>query len=394
MMRTSNSQSIKQENTRLVMERIIELRDFTRIELSRLTTLNKATVSTIISEMLERKLIVETDKMVKTSGRGANVFTLNKNAGRIISIELLRDSIYGIISNLYGEILFETYKEVNNSEFRNYLTILLQLVDELKSNTYESTYGLIGIGLAIYGIVSNDQIVKYAPFNDWINIDFKRIIEDYTNVETYVENESNISALGELVIHKNLQNIVSFHIGYGVGMGIVVNRKLYSGEDGYAGEIGHTIVVPNGRKCICGNHGCLETYISEPAILNEYFDLTGDKITMDQFIKLYKDDCKDAITIYKYFTNFVSIAVNNISQTLNPHTIIIHSKIVEGIPETLSDIKNRLKSQIMNLEVLTTSKFESKINVLGLTHILIQKFLDVDIYKIKEYTLEWMRLQR
>lgn len=392
-MKTSNSQSIKLENTRLVMEKIIELRDFTRIELSRLTTLNKATISTIISDLLDRELITETKQLIRTSGRSANVFSLNKNAGRIISIELLTDSIYGIITNFYGEILFETTMKVPDHEFRSYLTVLLQVVDELKLNTYDSVYGIIGIGLAVYGIVSNDEIVKFAPSNNWRDIDFKTIIEDYTGIETYVQNESNISALGEIAIHKNLRNIVSFHAGNGVGMGIAVNGSLYSGEDGYAGEIGHTIVVPNGRKCVCGNHGCLERYMSFPSILNDYYELSGDIVTIDEFINLYKQDCEHAIKIYNQYTIFASIAINNISQTLNPHTIIIQSKIVDEIPETISDIRNRLKSQVMNLEILTTSKFKTKMYVLGLTHILIQKFLGVDTYKITSYKHTWMRLQ-
>lgn len=382
-MKTSNSHSVKLENTRLIMEKIIELREFTRIELSRLTTLNKATISSAINEFIENDLIIETEDSVKTSGRSASVLRLNKNAGRIISIELLPNSIYGIVTNLFGDIVFEMTTEVSNNDFSNFLQNLLQMVDVLKSNTHESTYGLIGIGLAVYGIIDNNQIVKYAPFNTWIDIDFKTIIEDYTGVETFIQNESNISALGELIIHKNLQNIVSFHIGVGVGMGIVVDRRLYSGEDGFAGEVGHTIVVPNGRKCVCGNYGCLERYISIPAITNDYFNLTNQIITIEEFIKLYKAKDSTAIKIYNEFTNYVSIAVNNISQTLNPHTIIIHSIIVDEIPETLSIIRNKLKSQIMNLEVLSTSKFKSKINVLGLTHILIQRFLKVENYKIK-----------
>lgn len=386
-MKTSNSQSVKHENSRLVMEKIVELREFTRIELSRITTLNKATISTIISDLVESDLIIETTGTIKTSGRSATVFKLNKNAGRIISIELLANSIYGIITNLYGDILFEMTKEIHDLEFRSYLNALLQMIDELQLNTHQSTYGLIGIGLAVYGIVSKEQIVKFAVINSWKDIDFKKIVEEYTGVETFVENESNIAALGELIIHKNLQNIVSFHIGLGVGMGIVVNRKLYSGEEGYAGEIGHTIIVPNGRKCACGNHGCLERYISIPAVLDDYYQLTKEHITIEDFISLYKDGSSTAIELYKTFINYVSVAVNNISQTLNPNTIVIHSKIIEEIPEALSDIRNRLKSQIMNLEVLTTSNYTTKVNVLGLTHTLIQKFLDIDTYKIKPYKI-------
>ena len=210
----------------------------------------------------------------------------------------------------------------------------------------------------------------------------KTIIEDYTGIETYVENEANISALGEHLIYSDDENLVSLNIGLGVGMGIIIDHKLYTGEDGYAGEIGHTIVVPNGKKCVCGNYGCLEQYISEPALLDDYYQQSKEKITIETFIERYKLKDPIALKLYHDFIEYLSLTVNNISLSLNPKTIVINSKIVESIPESISSIKNKLRSQIMSLEVLTTSKYQSKKNVLGLTHVLIQKFLNVENYKI------------
>jgi len=382
-MKTSNTQSIKTENIKLVVEKLIELRETSRIELSKVTTLNKATVSTIVQELVDKELVVDTDKIVKTSGRSAKIFALNKNAGRIISIELLTDSIYGVITNLYGNIVFELTKEVHNFEFSEYLKILLEAIDELKANTLDSTYGLIGIGIGVYGIVSKSQKIKYATFTSWKDIDLKTIIEDYTGIETYVENEANISALGEHLTYADDQTLVSLNIGLGVGMGIIIDHKLYTGEDGYAGEIGHTIVVPNGKKCVCGNYGCLEQYISEPALLNDYYQQSKEHITIETFIERYKQKDPIALKLYHDFIDYLSLTVNNISLSLNPKTIVINSKIVESIPESISSVKNKLRSQIMSLEVLTTSKHQSKKNVLGLTHVLIQKFLNVENYKVQ-----------
>ncbi len=381
-MKTANTQSIKTENIKLVVEKLIELRETSRIELSNLTTLNKATISTIIQELVDKKIVVETDKIVKTSGRSAKIFALNKNAGRIISVELLTDSIYGVITNLYGNIVFELRRPVDDFEFTSYLKTLLETIDELKANTLDSTYGLIGIGIGVYGIVSKSQKIKYATFTSWKDIDLKSIIEDYTGVETYVENEANISAQGELLAHPDDRNLVSLNVGLGVGMGIIIDHKLYTGEHGYAGEIGHSIVVPNGKRCVCGNYGCLEQYISEPAILDEYFQRTQESITIEEFIQKYKAKEKIALDIYHNFIDFLSLTINNISLSLNPKTIIINSKIIENVPESISSIKNKLRSQIMRLDILTTSMYKSKTNVLGLTHILIQKFLNVENYKV------------
>lgn len=375
-MSTANSQSMKLKNMRLVMDKLIDNREITRIELSRLTKLNKATISSIISEFEDKKLVVETSKLIRTSGRSAKIFALNKNAGRIISIEILSNSIYGIISNLYGDILFELHKEVVNKEFTSYLKVLLDSIDELRSNTYESTYGLIGIGISVYGIVSSEKNIKYATFNDWKDIDLKSIIEDYTGVKTAVENEANISALSEHIAHHNQDNIAALNIGLGVGLGYVTNNVLYTGTSGYAGEIGHTIIVPNGRKCVCGNYGCLETYLSDPAVLNSYYELTNDIIKLNDLIELIKHKDEIGIKIYEDFVNYLAIAVNNISHMLNPHTITVYSKIAEEIPETLSLVKNKLRSQIMHLDVLTTSSYKGKTKVIGMTHYLILEFLN------------------
>ena len=308
---------------------------------------------------------------------------MNKNAGRILSIELQTLQIYGVITNLYGNILYEIKRPVSNPNFSPYLKELLSTIDELKENTKDSTYGIIGIGIGVYGILDNNKKIKYAPFTSWKDIELKRIIEDYTGIDTYVENEANITALGENIVFTEQHNIVALNIGIGVGMGIIINDKLYTGEDGFAGEIGHTILVPNGNQCVCGNKGCLETYLKDSVIIQQYEDLTEETIDLIELTNRYKQKDPVAIKIYQDFIDNVSISVNNISQMLNPKTIVINSIIIENVSESISLIKNNLHSQIMNLDILTLSKYRSKTNILGLTHVLIQDFLNIDSYSPK-----------
>lgn len=383
-MKTSNSQVVKLHNTNLVVEKLVELRETSRIELARLTTLNKATVSSIVSDLINKGIVIETGDSVKTSGRSAKVVALNKNAGRILALELQPTKIYGVVTNLYGDIKFEVHQPISNPDFRPYLEELLETIDNLKQNTIDSTYGIIGIGIGIYGTIDNDKKIKFAPFTSWKDIELRKIIEDYTGIETYVENEANISALGENIVFTEQHNIVSLNIGIGVGMGIIINNQLYTGEDGFAGEIGHTILHPNGNNCVCGNSGCLETYIKDSAIISKYKELTNEEITLEEFTNRYKGKCPYAMKIYNEFINNVSITVNNISTMLNPKAIVVNSAIIENITESVSIIKNNLHSQIMNLDILTLSKYKSKTNILGLTHVLIKDFLKIDNYTIKD----------
>ena len=122
--------------------------------------------------MIDKNIVIELDKKIKTSGRSANAIALNKNAGRILSLDLQTNLIYGIISNLYGEILFEINKPIDNPEFSPYLDILLETIDELKTNTYNSTFGIIGIGIVFAALLNSfarnpsleKQLFVYAIF--------------------------------------------------------------------------------------------------------------------------------------------------------------------------------------------------------------------------------------
>jgi len=380
MVKTANSKSVKMINTQLVLEKMIELQETSRIELSRLTTLNKATISSIVQDLIDRRFVLETSRMIRTAGRSANVIVLNKNAGRIFSVELLPKELYAIITNLFGEILFEIHKPIENPEFKPYLAVLLQTIDDLKENTFDSVYGIIGIGIGVYGILSRDKTIKFTTFNSWKDIELKKIVEDYSGIKTYVENEANISALGERISYPSYENIVSLNIGTGVGVGIIIGQNLYIGNDGYAGEFGHTIIVSNGKQCICGNKGCLERYIANDAVIERYFELTNETITLETFIEKYRHGNPQATQVYEEFINYLSTAINNLAMTLNPKAIIISNMIIEEIPESIPLIRERFHSKIMNLDLLTTSKFKSKTNVLGLTHLLIQEFFNISNY--------------
>ena len=112
--------------------------------------------------------------------------------------------------------------------------------------------------------------------------------------------------------------------------------------------------------------------------MDQYKELTNDEISITEFISRLKSKDPVASKIYHDFICNLSITINNISQSFNPHIIVIKSKIVENIPESISEIKNRLRSQVMLLDILTTSEFKSKTNVLGLTYVLIQEFLKVE----------------
>lgn len=114
-------------------------------------------------------------------------------------------------------------------------------------------------------------------------LNFEQEIHKYMNVPVVLSNDANAAAYGEMVYGgaKDLDNFIMFTLGTGVGSGIVIDGKLVHGSTGAAGELGHSILIPNGRKCTCGRHGCLETYTSARGIVQTYFELKGAPVTPD-----------------------------------------------------------------------------------------------------------------
>ena len=115
-----------------------------------------------------------------------------------------------------------------------------------------------------------------------------------------------------------------------------------------AGEFGHTILFPDGRPCPCGNHGCLEQYISEASVLNDFAAAEGlENVSVERFIQYYQEGNPNARKVMQDFTHYIGISLNTVLHTFNPDVIVINSSFTNYIPglidEITSGIQNRLR---------------------------------------------------
>ncbi len=120
------------------------------------------------------------------------------------------------------------------------------------------------------------------------NLDFGKEINKYIHVPVVLSNDANAAAYGEYIYGgaKGMKHFIMFTLGTGVGSGIVVDGKLVHGSTGGAGELGHNILIPNGRQCSCGRKGCLETYTSARGIVQTYCELKGCHVTPEVTSKM------------------------------------------------------------------------------------------------------------
>lgn len=134
---------------------------------------------------------------------------------------------------------------------------------------------LVGIGIGAPNANYYKGTIERPPNLSWGHVDVKTILKKYYSVPVAITNDANAAALGEMRFGaaKGMKDFIVITLGTGLGSGIVTNGELIYGADGFAGEIGHTIVDPEGRQCGCGNRGCLETYASATGLCRTAFEL-------------------------------------------------------------------------------------------------------------------------
>jgi glucokinase len=143
----------------------------------------------------------------------------------------------------------------------------------------ENAHGAEGVaaaGVDCAGLIDGERGILHVSPNleGWNNVPLKSIFERSLGCPAVVENDANAAAYGEWVrgAGRGMKNFVCLTLGTGVGGGIIVDGALYRGSSGFAGEIGHAVIIADGPPCTCGNHGCLEAIISAKAIVSRAFD--------------------------------------------------------------------------------------------------------------------------
>lgn len=182
---------------------------------------------------------------------------------------------YGLVDR-NGEIYHEgSMPSDKHSDVSDYISALRE---EIFKNIDRDAFQIKGVGIGAPNGNYYNGTIEYAPNLRWKGvINLSRLVENEFTLPVSVTNDANAAAMGEMLYGgaKGMKNFIMITLGTGLGSGIVVNGEMVYGHDGFAGELGHTIVDPDGRQCACGKMGCLETYVSAPGIKRTVFELMG-----------------------------------------------------------------------------------------------------------------------
>ncbi|MEI3606497.1 ROK family transcriptional regulator [Pseudogracilibacillus sp. SE30717A] len=385
--KTWNQHIVKRENKNLVLNTIKNKAPISRADIAELTGLNKGTVSSMVAELLEDKLIFESGPGESSGGRRPVMLLFNTKAGYAIGVDLGVNYLLCALTDLDGNIVQEKSVNIYGLDFQKTKEKLFSLIESLISSTPSSAYGIIGIGIGVPGIVNNREMLLLAPNLNWRNIDLKEIIENKFSIPVIVENEANAGAYGEKKFGagKEMDHIIYVSVGVGIGVGLILNGELFGGHNGFSGELGHMTIDVNGEICRCGNIGCWELYASEHTLLRnaQQFGIelpNNEELTIESLVALAEKDNIQAINLFKQIGKYLGVGINNIINIFNPQQVIIGNRIVHAkkwISETLND---QLANETINFQQqdlkIDFAKLDKYSSVLGMAANAIESFLE------------------
>ena len=259
----------------------------------------------------------------------------------------------GLVDSESGEILKEEQHETRAWEgFEKITYRVSEAINSIKEDAK-------AVGIGSPGSIL-DGVVKFSPnLPDWRDVPLADRIRELTGLPTFVENDANAFVLGEkwFGAGKGYDHIVALTLGTGVGGGVITHGLLLKGYMGIGAELGHVIVEPNGPKCGCGNHGCLEAIASATAIVRMAKEMKGDfpdseifksdKISAKVVMDAARNGDELGIKIRDRMVDALGRAIAGFAHIFNPQIVIIGGGVSRAGDVILKPLKEKVKSYLM-----------------------------------------------
>lgn len=258
-------------NLLTALQTIAALGPTSRAEIARATGLTRATVSTLVTDLLADGLVREIGPAeTESAGKPPTLLVINDAGREIVALDLSHHPFQAAVMDLTGDIRYRTTAPAAIGAAA--LSAVERLVADCLAHV---TSPLLGIGVGTPGMIDSDGTIRDAAHLEWHDVPLRRILSDSFELPVTVGNDAHVSALAQLRSAPE-ETLLLVAVGEGIGAGLVLNGVLHTGDHLSSGEIGHVVVEPEGDDCRCGLRGCLETVAAVPAVL-----VTGHQFDAD-----------------------------------------------------------------------------------------------------------------
>ena len=361
----SDSPSNKRKNRRMLIDVIRSQMTTSRVEISRLTHLSKVAVSALIDSLVQDGVVEETGSGDSSVGRKPILLSLSDRSGFILGIELNHDYGRIICLSLNNKIVHLKHFQFTTTERQLLLDKILTEVRAFIVELPTSRYGVLGIGMAIRGVVNKDQstVIKFAETQVLDHFNLGQFLSTEFGLPVIIDNRSNAAAWGEHLLgvaRNSRSSVFIMPVRIGVGCGLVLDNHLYRGVNGFAGEISHMPVDSSGPACAKGHRGCLSVFISELGIrrickelgLNTGpGDVLGDSEQVPWLIQQAELGDLRAQSVFRSIGKSLGVGLASLVTVMAPDTIVIGGRLAPAIgwlrPKILETLESHCSEMLL-----------------------------------------------
>jgi len=326
-------------------------------EISRKTNLSAPTVLSLINELIDDEMVIEKGTGTSSGGRKPHLFGLNPEM-LFLAIDIRNFHAKISIFNIYNEAVTQIKQvKVKLENKIEVMDFILEQAQKLIEEANINNENLISAGVSFPGLVDSVKGINYTYFN--IKGGIRSYIEEKLNCPVVVENDARVRTLGEYKFGsaKGFTNVLVIDVDWGIGLGMILNEKLYKGNSGFAGEFSHINIVEDGHLCACGKRGCLETEASAGALTNlaiaelkegklsfliEMVNGDFDAVNAELIIEAARRGDQFAIGLFDKIGKQLGKGIATLIHLYNPQKVIIGGRLSKASDYILAPVQQSL----------------------------------------------------
>lgn len=319
-----------------------------RAELARQAGVSRTTVSNIVADLLEEKLIEPVESSEKI-GRGSGLLALSHQLGFLAGMDFSLGAVSVVVTDLSQRVVAEESATLDlDHSAEDQLEAGAAILRRLAAAQGVTTAELVGVGLGVPAMIDQESGapigagVGRAP---WSNVDAAAELSSRIDTPVVAENTTRLFALAESArgVAADVADVVYVKLSYGVGSALILDNSLYRGSLGSAGELGHVTIDHDGPLCRCGGRGCLQVYAGGVALLAALAEVRGHEVDFPELIEAVNADDRVAIRLVEDAASATGRALGNVCNLLNPSMIVVAGELAEAGTTLLESLSTALQ---------------------------------------------------
>ena len=354
------------------------------------------TSTKLVQELISEVFLQDMGKQGTTGGRRPSIYGLNPEAGYFVGVDVARQHIHIAITDFKGNLKsfvqdIEFVLQSNADSFK----LICGIVKDITAKQGIEWDSVLGVGVSLSGRVNPEEGYSLTYFvRD--DLPLKAIFQNELKVPVNIENDSRAMTFGEYLYDdeaRHEDNMLFINLSWGLGMGMILDGRLYYGKSGFSGEIGHFPLLDNDMICRCGKIGCLETGASGSALYRIIIDEleagkasclaaqfnSGKDITLDDILNAIKEEDVLSIDAIGRVGEALGRGIAGLINIFNPGLVVVGGRLIVGGDYLMFPIKTAVKKQSLNKvssdTVIRFSKLGRKAAGIGDCLIARSKFL-------------------